>query len=94
RISRLSALQDVNDPDLRPFARAGGRLIIVHGLADELVSHRSTAEYFARVNATMGAGATRRFARFYTVPGANHANVKTAFAAGWDSLTALEDWRE
>ncbi|GAA1595195.1 tannase/feruloyl esterase family alpha/beta hydrolase [Actinomadura kijaniata] len=94
RISRLSALQDVNDPDLRPFARAGGRLIIVHGLADELVSHRSTAQYFARVNATMGADATRRFARFYTVPGANHVNVKAAFAAGWDSLTALENWRE
>ncbi|WP_067474624.1 tannase/feruloyl esterase family alpha/beta hydrolase [Actinomadura hibisca] len=94
RISELSALQDVNDPDLSRFAKAGGRLFIVHGLADELVSHRSTAQYFARVRATMGASATARFARFYTVPGANHANVKATFTAGWDSLTALEKWVE
>ncbi|MFI0350046.1 tannase/feruloyl esterase family alpha/beta hydrolase [Actinomadura sp. 9N407] len=94
RISGLSALQDVNDPDLRRFAAGGGRLLIVHGLADELVSHRSTAQYFARVRATMGAAATARFARFYTVPGANHVNIEAAFAAGWDSLTALEGWVE
>ncbi|MQY07985.1 Mono(2-hydroxyethyl) terephthalate hydrolase [Actinomadura sp. RB68] len=94
RISELSALQDVKDPDLRRFAAAGGRLLLVHGLADELVSHRSTAQYFARVRATMGARATNGFARFYTVPGANHANVKADFTAGWDSLTVLEDWAE
>ncbi|GAA2613095.1 tannase/feruloyl esterase family alpha/beta hydrolase [Actinomadura fulvescens] len=94
RISRLSALQDVNNPDLRPFAATGGRLLIIHGLADELVSHRSTAQYFNRIRATMGTQATARFARFYTVPGANHANIKPAFAASWDSLTALEGWVE
>ncbi len=94
RISELSALQDVNDADLRPFARAGGKLLLVHGTADELVSHRSTADYFARVESTMGKGAVRRFARFHLVPGANHANVSPAFMAGWDSLTALEQWVE
>jgi acetyl esterase/lipase len=94
RISALSALQDVNDPDLRPFARAGGKLLILHGAADELVSPRSTAQYFERVQQTAGRQATDRFARFYVVPGANHVNVGAAFAAGWDSLTALENWTE
>lgn len=94
RISELSRLQDVNDPDLREFAEGGGKLLLVHGTADELVSHRSTVEYFRRVEAVMGEGATRRFARLYLVPGANHVNVDAAFAAGWDSLTALEDWVE
>jgi feruloyl esterase len=92
RISDLSAIQDVNDPDLRPFAAHGGKLLLVHGAADELVSHRSTAEYFDRVQRTVGHAATHRFARFYVVPGANHVNVDAAFAAGWDSLTALENW--
>jgi feruloyl esterase len=92
RISALSALQDVNDPDLRPFARAGGKLLILHGAADELVSPRSTAQYFDRVRQTVGRPATDRFARFYLVPGANHVNVGAAFAAGWDSLSALENW--
>ncbi len=92
RISDLSTLQDVNNPDLRPFARAGGKLLMLHGAADELVSSRSTAEYFERVQRTVGRPATDRFARFYVVPGANHVNVGAAFAAGWDSLSALETW--
>ncbi|WP_414939194.1 tannase/feruloyl esterase family alpha/beta hydrolase [Amycolatopsis sp. cmx-11-51] len=92
RISDLSQLQDVNNPDLRPFARAGGKLLMLHGAADELVSSRSTAEYFGRVQRTVGRQATDRFARFYVVPGANHVNVGAAFAAGWDSLGALETW--
>ncbi|MDQ0383160.1 tannase/feruloyl esterase family alpha/beta hydrolase [Amycolatopsis thermophila] len=94
RISELTALQDVNDADLRPFARAGGKLLLLHGSADELVSHYSTAEYFERVERTVGPRATDEFARFYVVPGANHANVAAAFPAAWDSLTALENWTE
>ncbi|GAA2516375.1 tannase/feruloyl esterase family alpha/beta hydrolase [Streptomyces gobitricini] len=94
RISRLSAMQDVNDPDLRRFAKAGGKLLILHGAADELVSHRSTVEYFQRVQKVMGPLATREFARLYLIPGANHVNVDAAFAASYDSLSALEDWTE
>ncbi|WP_346097470.1 tannase/feruloyl esterase family alpha/beta hydrolase [Streptomyces olivaceiscleroticus] len=94
RISALSALQDVNDADLRPFAAAGGRLLLLHGTADELVSHRSTVEYVERMRKTMGKRAADAFSRFYLVPGANHANVDAAFAAGWDSLGALDTWVE
>lgn len=95
RISELTALQDVNDADLRPFARSGGRLIMVHGAADELVSHRSTIDYYQRVQRVMGKRATEGFSRFYLVPGANHANfAPVAFSASYDSLTALEKWAE
>ncbi|SDK14684.1 tannase/feruloyl esterase family alpha/beta hydrolase [Streptomyces indicus] len=95
RISELSALQDVNDADLRPFARAGGKLLLLHGAADGLVSHRSTNDYFERVTDIMGERGTDDFLRYYLVPGANHANFgNPAFAAGWDSLTALERWSE
>ncbi|MFF8652632.1 tannase/feruloyl esterase family alpha/beta hydrolase [Streptomyces huasconensis] len=94
RISRLSALQDVNDPDLRRFAEAGGKLLLLHGTADELVSHRSTVDYFRRVHARMGARATGAFARLYLIPGANHVNVDASFAASYDSLSALESWTE
>lgn len=94
RISELTALQDINNPDLSEFAAAGGKLLLLHGTADELVSHRSTIDYFERVQETMGRPATEQFARFYLIPGADHANFKAAFAAGWDSLTALENWTE
>ncbi len=92
RISELTALQDVNDANLAPFADRGGKLLVLHGTADELVSHRSTVEYYQRVQATLGADRTRAFSRLYLVPGANHANVEPAFNASWDSLTALETW--
>jgi hypothetical protein len=93
RISRLSTIQDRNNTDLRPFARAGGKLILLHGAADELVSHRSTNDYYQRVRDRLGPRQTRTFLRYYLVPGANHANFGTpAFAAGWDSLSVLERW--
>ncbi len=95
RISALSKIEDRNNADLRPFARAGGKLILLHGAADELVSPYSTSDYYERVRAVAGPRATDAFTRYYVVPGANHANFGTpAFAAGWDSLTALEHWAE
>ncbi len=93
RISELARLQDVNSTDLRAFAKNDGKLLIVHGTADELVSHRATIEYYNRLVAAMGQREVDSFVRFYLVPGANHANFgKPAFAAGWDSLTALDRW--
>ena len=95
RISYLSTVEDRNNADLRPFARAGGKLILLHGAADELVSHRSTNDYYQRVRKVLGPRATSAFMRYYLVPGANHANFGTpAFAASWDSLSALERWVE
>ncbi|MEV6605922.1 tannase/feruloyl esterase family alpha/beta hydrolase [Kutzneria sp. NPDC051319] len=95
RISHLSTIEDRNNADLRPFARAGGKLILLHGAADELVSARSTSDYYHRVLDTVGPRSTGAFLRYYVVPGANHANFGTpAFAASWDSLSALEHWVE
>ncbi|MEU7946869.1 tannase/feruloyl esterase family alpha/beta hydrolase [Micromonospora taraxaci] len=95
RISYLSTIQDRNNSDLRPFARSGGKLLLLHGAADELVSHRSTNDYYRRVLDTVGPRQTSEFMRYYLVPGANHANVGApAFAANWDSLSALERWVE
>lgn len=93
RISHLSTIQDRNNTDLRPFARSGGKLLLLHGSADELVSHRSTSDYYRRVVDAVGPGQTQKFMRYYLVPGANHANFGApAFAANWDSLSALDRW--
>ncbi|KUO05549.1 tannase/feruloyl esterase family alpha/beta hydrolase [Streptomyces caeruleatus] len=93
RISELTALQDINNPDLTAFAKAGGKLLLVHGTADPAVSYRSTAEYYQRVRATMGARATSKFLRMYTIPGMGHGG-QAPFTASWDSLTALQRWSE
>lgn len=93
RISELSLRQDVNQTDLTEFAEHGGKLLIAHGTADQLVSSRASAEYYERIQRDMGPGKTRHFLRYYEIPGYGHA-ASTVFNASWDSLSALEDWVE
>ncbi len=93
RVDALSLLQDVNKADLSAFQTKGGKLVIVHGLADVLVSSRATAEYYERVKSTMGAEKTKSFLRYYEIPGYGHGS-SADFNAGWDSVAALETWVE
>jgi hypothetical protein len=93
RISELTALQDVNQADMGAFAARGGRILMAHGTADQLVSTRATRQYMARINRAMGAQRTAEFLRYYEIPGYNHA-VSAVFNAAWDSVGALENWVE
>lgn len=93
RVDYLAALQDINNTDLSAFAKKGGKLIIVHGLADGLVSSNATAKYYDRVVSRFGADGARTFVRYYEIPGMAHGGAG-AFASVWDSLSALENWVE
>lgn len=93
RISQLTGLQDVNKTDLSAFNAKGGKILMAHGLADALVSTRSTEQYYQRLQTTMGTSAVANFVRFYEIPGYGHA-VSSVFNASWDSLTTLENWVE
>ncbi|GAB2586530.1 hypothetical protein GCM10027034_18610 [Ramlibacter solisilvae] len=92
RVVDVSALTDAANPDLRPFLARGGRLILLHGLADEVISNNSTIDYYQRVVATVGQAAANQGVRFYTVPGMGHGTG--VFIPSWDSLAALENWVE
>ncbi|RYG14659.1 MAG: tannase/feruloyl esterase family alpha/beta hydrolase [Burkholderiales bacterium] len=92
RITAVSALTDAGDANLAPFLSRGGRLILLHGLADEVVSPNSTIEYYQRVVTAVGAEAVNKGIRFYTVPGMGHGTG--VFLPAWDSLAALENWVE
>ncbi|MBB5460063.1 hypothetical protein HDG33_003727 [Paraburkholderia sp. Cpub6] len=88
----LSGL-DATDANLTPLMRHGGKLLMAHGTVDQTVSTRATEIYYQRMLVTMGFGAVGSFARFYEIPGLQHA-VGTEFNASWDSLTTLENWVE
>ncbi len=90
--SNFSAL-DNGDRDLNQFASRGGKLLIMHGTADPLVSPRRSELYVQQLKAVMGAAKVDGFLRFYEVPGFGHS-VSTQFNASWDQLTALENWSE
>jgi len=92
RVQEVSAITDATDPDLRPFLSRGGKLIMLHGLADEVISPNSTIDYYQRVISTVGQQAVDQGVRFYTVPGMGHGTG--VFIPNWDSLAALEGWVE
>ena len=91
RINDLTRLQDINSTNLAAFNQRGGKLLMAHGTADVLVSTRATAQYYERLEQNMGEAGVRNFARYYEVPGYDHA-ASTAFNANWDSLKALDAW--
>ena len=92
RISMLSTMLDAKT-DLSKFAAKGGKLLMAHGVNDVLVSTRSTEAYYNTLLAQQGATQVGNFARYYEIPGYNHA-ASSVFNAAWDSLTALEAWAE
>jgi feruloyl esterase len=99
RISDLLGLQDVNKTDLSAFNKRGGKLLLMHGLADGLVATDATSEYYLRLLDDMGHKNVRRFVRYYTIPGLGHvfgspSATGGGFFASWDPLPALEAWVE
>lgn len=93
RISEVAGITDVNSDDLSRYQSKGGKLILLHGLADSLVSPKATAEYYNRLVNKMGVGKVNGFIRYYEIPGYAHVFGR-AFNAGYDSLGALENWVE
>jgi acetyl esterase/lipase len=92
RVSALSKV-DSSDADLSAFAARGGKLLIMHGEADMIVTVRTTEQYYARLRQHMGAAKVDSFLRFYEVPGFSHG-ISNTFNATWDYLSALENWVE
>lgn len=92
RVTEVSNLTDATNPNLAPFFAHGGRLIMLHGLADEVISPNSTIDYYKQLIATVGQASVDQHVRFYTVPGMGHGTG--SFIPNWDSLAALEGWVE
>lgn len=93
RLQALTGMQDVNSTDLSAFRKRGGKLLLIHGQSDVLVSTRATEQYFERLQSQMGVKSVMSFARYYEVPGYGHA-YGTVFNAAWDGLGALDRWVE
>ena len=89
RILYLSNLFDATDPDLRPFAAHGGKMILIHPSADNATPLSVTAEYYRKVVSTMGKSAADDVMRLYVGPGGSH-NVGGTTQV--DALSILENW--
>jgi Tannase and feruloyl esterase len=60
-------------PDLSGFKKAGGKLIMWHGQADQLIFPQGSIRYYKRVQQAMGGSdRTNDFARLFLAPGVTH----------------------
>jgi len=86
-----SAVYSATNPDLRPFAASGGKLILWHGWADQHISPQGTIQYWERMSQV--SGKSDDFARFYLFPGMGHCGSGLGPNV-FDVLTPLMSWVE
>jgi len=64
---------NTDNPDLRPFRDAGGKMLIYHGLSDVLIMPQGSINYYNRVVREIGSlKEVQKFYRFFLVPGMTH----------------------
>jgi feruloyl esterase len=62
-----------DNPDLTAFRDRGGKAIVWHGWADQLITAEGTIDYYTRVQQQMGgAKKTAEFIRLFMAPGVTH----------------------
>ncbi len=94
RLKVMTEILSPLDPDLRPFRKNGGKLIMYHGWSDPGISAAGTVDYFDEMVKTVG-GATDAdaFTRLYLIPGMHHCGGGPG-PNSFDMLPVLEAWVE
>lgn len=86
-----SRLFDVSSASLDAFKAKGGKIILLQGLADPLVSPYATFRYYERLVEHYDREELYDMMRFYIVPGYGHG-MGNNFGSDVDLLTALDKW--
>ena len=72
-VEEYGAVIGTDNPDLTEFRKNGGKAIVWHGWADQLISAEGTVDYYNRVAQFMGgADKTSQFLRLFMAPGVGH----------------------
>jgi hypothetical protein len=93
-VEQFGAVIGTDDPDLTRFRDHGGKVIVSHGLADQLIPAAGTIDYYKRVQQRMGGEkATAKFARLFLAPGVDHG-FRGAGGTPAGTFEALVRWVE
>ncbi|HEY7502134.1 MAG TPA: tannase/feruloyl esterase family alpha/beta hydrolase [Vicinamibacterales bacterium] len=85
---------DAIDPNLQPFVKRRGKLLMYHGWSDALVAPRASVNYYNDVLARMGGAAkTSDWIRLFMVPGMGHCRGGDG-PNTFDAVGALDEWVE
>ncbi|GAM30623.1 chlorogenate esterase [Acinetobacter calcoaceticus] len=64
---------NTDSANLNKFQSLGGKLIIYHGLADELIMPQGTMRYINQLKSAMGSSVVNSFMQAYFIPGMGHS---------------------
>ncbi len=90
RLVTLAYTVGAMNPDFSAFIAHGGKLVAMHGLADEVISPNQTIAFYRGLVERYGQETVDSFMRLYMVPGFQHGNG--VFIPAWDELGALDEW--
>jgi feruloyl esterase len=96
-VREFSSVIATDNPDLSAFKADGGKIVIWHGLADQLIFPQGTVSYYRRVQRAMGGPRrTDSFARLFLASGAQHcaSGAGPAPAQPAEPLRSLVRWVE
>ncbi|WP_327644724.1 tannase/feruloyl esterase family alpha/beta hydrolase [Micromonospora zamorensis] len=94
KLDRMAKVYNADTTDLDAFRRAGGKLMLYHGLADPLITPFGTIQYYEDVVKRYGSLArAQQFARLFLLPGVYHCSGGPG-ADRVDWLGAIRAWTE
>ena len=93
-VEQYGSVIGTDNPDLTDFRNRGGKAIVWHGWADQLISAEGTVDYYNRVQRQMGGPEkTSEFLRLFMAPGVGHCGGGAGPAPS-GQLEALLSWVE
>jgi hypothetical protein len=93
-VEEYGAVIGTDNPDLTDFRNRGGKAIVWHGWADQLISADGTIDYYRRVQQQMGGSKkTSQSLRLFLAPGVAHCAGGTGPAPS-SQMEAILAWVE
>lgn len=94
-VDKVGPITASDNPDLSAFRNRGGKVLMWHGFADQLIVPEGTIDYYERVTQRLGGGykRTHQFARLFMAPGVGHCGDGTG-PQPQNLLQAVVDWVE
>lgn len=73
-VDKVGPIMGSDNPNIAPFRDRGGKVIMWHGFADQLIVPEGTIDYYDAVTQALGGGYshTQEFARLFMAPGVGH----------------------
>ena len=83
-------LLDANNPDLSPYFKSGGKLLMYHGWSDPGIPARASTSYYDAVRSKTGRAANDSL-RLFMVPGMGHCGGGDGVTS-FDFVSELDRW--